>query len=83
VGSGLPLREAERLFQPVAALATPPGGAPLLAGGPQGVYRRPAGSERYESCATREFSEKVPLLPTRLPVSGPHDLEVVSDDAEP
>lgn len=83
VGSGLPLREAERLFQPVAALATPPGGTPLLAGGPQGVYRRPAGSERYESCATREFSEKVPLLPTRLPVSGPHELEVVSDNAEP
>ncbi|XXF77099.1 putative baseplate assembly protein [Myxococcaceae bacterium GXIMD 01537] len=83
VGSGLPLREAERLFQPVQALAASPSGAPLLAGGPGGVFRRPAGSERYESCATREFTEKVPLMPTRLLVSGAHELEVVSEDAEP
>jgi hypothetical protein len=82
VGSGLPLREAERLFQPVQALATPPSGAPLLAGGPEGVHRRPPGSERYESVSTREFTEKVPLMPTRLPCSGPHELEVVSEDAE-
>lgn len=82
VGSGLPLREAERLFQPVLALATPPSGAPLLAGGPDGVHRRPAGSERYESCATREFAEKVPLPATRLLCSGTHVLEVVSEDAE-
>jgi hypothetical protein len=83
VGSGLPLREAERLFQPVFALATPPSGVPLLAGGPDGVHRRPAGSERYESCATREFSEKVPMPATRLLCSGAHELEVVSEDAEP
>jgi hypothetical protein len=83
VGSGLPLREAERLFQPVHALATPPSGVPLLAGGPDGVYRRPAGSERYESCATREFTEKVPMPATRLLCSGTHELEVVSEDAEP
>jgi hypothetical protein len=83
VGSGLPLREAERLFQPVYALATPPRGAPLLAGGPEGVFRRPQGSERYEPVSTREFTEKVTLPPTWLLASGAHALEVVTDHAEP
>jgi hypothetical protein len=83
VGSGLPLREAERLFQPVYALATSPKGAPLLAGGPDGVFRRPAGSERYEPVSTREFTEKVTLPPTWLLCSGAHALEVVTDHAEP
>jgi hypothetical protein len=82
VGSGLPLREAERLFQPVYALATAPEGSPLLAGGPSGVFRRPAGSERYEPCSTREFTEKVTLPPTWLLCSGSHELEVVTDDEE-
>jgi hypothetical protein len=82
VGSGLPLREAERLFQPVYALACSPQGAPLLAGGPGGVFRRPSGSERYEPCSTREFTEKVTLPPTWLLCSGSHELEVVTDDEE-
>ena len=82
VGSGLPLREAERLFQPVHALAAAPEGSPLLAGGPGGVFRRPAGSERYEACSTREFTEKVTLPPTWLLCSGSHELEVVTDDEE-
>jgi hypothetical protein len=83
VGSGLPLREAERLFQPVYALATSPKGAPLLAGGPDGVFRRSSGSERYEPVSTREFTEKVTLPPTWLLCSGAHVLEVVTDNAEP
>ena len=82
VGSGLPLREAERLFQPVHALATAPEGTPLLAGGPSGVFRRPDTSERYEPCSTREFTEKVTLPPTWLLCSGSHELEVVTDDEE-
>jgi hypothetical protein len=82
VGSGLPLREAERLFQPVYALASSPRGAPLLAGGPGGVFRRREGSERYEPCSTREFTEKVTLPPTWLLCSGSHELEVVTDDEE-
>jgi hypothetical protein len=82
VGSGLPLREAERLFQPVYALASAPEGTPLLAGGPSGVFRRPRDSERYEACSTREFTEKVTLPPTWLLCSGSHELEVVTDDEE-
>ncbi len=82
VGSGLPLREAERLFQPVYALATSPQGTPLLAGGPEGIFRRPEGRERYEPCSTREFTEKVSLPPTWLLCSGSHELEVVTDDEE-
>jgi hypothetical protein len=82
VGSGLPLREAERLFQPVYALATAPEGAPLLTGGPSGVFRRPRDSARYEPCSTREFTEKVTLPPTWLLCSGSHELEVVTDHEE-
>ncbi|MFL5357278.1 putative baseplate assembly protein [Archangium sp.] len=83
VDSGLPLRERERLFQPVFALAGAPGGGLLLAGGPAGVYRQHQAGGQYDHCSTQEFTEKVTLPPTWLLVSGPHELEVVTvDEAE-
>jgi hypothetical protein len=80
VGSGLPLREKERLFQPVAALAARGDPALVLAGGPGGVFRSTAG-ERYEACTRQEFTEKVTLPPTWLFCSGQHEIEVVHDVA--
>jgi hypothetical protein len=82
VGSGLPLREEQRLFQPVPAVATSPDGKLLLAGGPSGVVRS-ADARRYEHCSRRELVEpqKVTLPPTWLFCSGRHQLEVVHDDA--
>jgi hypothetical protein len=83
VDSGLPLRERERLFQPVLALAVGPGGGPLLAGGPAGAHRQRKPGGQYQNCSTQEFTEKVTLPPTWLLVSGVHELEVVTvDEAE-
>lgn len=82
VGSGLPLREEGRLFQPVQALAAAPDGKLVLAGGPSGVVRS-QDARRWESCSRRELMEpqKVTLPPTWLFCSGKHDIEVVHDDA--
>ncbi len=82
VGSGLPLRQQERLFHPVQALAAKPGGGLLLAGGPGGVVRSP-NAEVYEPCSQKEYSEsqKVTLPPTWLFCSGKHEIEVVQEDA--
>ena len=83
VDSGLPLRERERLFQPVQALAAAPDGGLLLVGGPAGVWRQREAGGAYVPCSTREFTEKVTLPPTWLLVSGAHELEVVTvDEAE-
>jgi hypothetical protein len=83
VDSGLPLRERERLFQPVFALASAPGGGLLLAGGPAGVHRQREPGGQYGNCSTQEFTEKVTLPPTWLLCSGAHKVEVVSvDEAE-
>jgi hypothetical protein len=82
VGSGLPLREEGRLFQPVQALAAAPDGKLILAGGPSGVVRS-QDARRWEPCSRRELMEpqKVTLPPTWLFCSGKHDIEVVHDDA--
>jgi hypothetical protein len=83
VDSGLPLRERERLFQPVQALALAPGGGLLLSGGPAGVHRQREPGGQFESCSAQEFTEKVTLPPTWLLCSGAHKVEVVSvDEAE-
>ena len=78
VGSGLPLREKDRLFQPVPALAARTEPPLVLAGGPGGVFRSSTG-DRYEPCTQSEFTEKVTLPPTWLFCSGQHEIEVVHD----
>jgi len=82
VGSGLPLREEQRLFQPVYAVASSPDGKRLLAGGPNGVVRS-TDARRWEPCSLKELTEpqKVTLPPTWLFCSGKHEIEVVQDDA--
>jgi len=82
VGSGLPLREEGRLFQPVHAIAAAPDGKLLLAGGPSGVVRS-TDARRWEPCSRKELMEpqKVTLPPTWLFCTGKHQLEVVHDDA--
>lgn len=81
LSSGLPLRETERLFQPVPALAAAPNRPLVLAAGAGGVFRTTDG-QRYVPSAQREFSDtKVTLPPTWLFCSGQHEIEVVHDDA--
>jgi hypothetical protein len=76
----LPLRGAERLFQPIDAAATDPLGNYLLAAGPEGIYRSQDQAKSYEHVSSSEFSEKVTLPSTWLFCSGEHEMTVQSDD---
>lgn len=75
---GLPMRGSDKLFSPVQALAVSNGGALVMAGGAQGVYRSRDQATLFECASSREFSEKVALPPTWLFCSGSHDIHVVS-----
>jgi hypothetical protein len=79
IDCGLPIRDVERIFQPVHAVAADPDGRLLLAGGPTGVYRSLDHGVTYERCSTGEFSEQVTLPETWLFCSGEHKIEVMSE----
>lgn len=76
----LPLRGAERLFQPVDAVALDPLGGFMFAAGVEGIYRSRDHGERYEHVSSNTFLERVTLPGTWLFCSGEHDLEVDSED---
>ncbi len=82
--SGLPIlgaaRDADRLFEPVKAVAASPAGDRILAAGDKGILRGTDAGGVYENCSALEFHEKVTLPPTWLFCSGEHTLEVRSDD---
>lgn len=78
--AGLPLRENDKLFEPVLALAV--AGPCVLIGGSQGVYRSGNGGATFESASNSEFTEKVVLPPSWLFCSGEHRVDVaVAQDA--
>jgi hypothetical protein len=77
---GLPLRDTERLHQPVDAVTACPEGGLLMAAGSAGVYCSEDQAERFKNCSAREFSDQVTLPTTWLFCSGKHDIEVVSED---
>jgi hypothetical protein len=85
VNCGLPLRDRPR-FMPVQAVAagvSPTG--PVLAGGPQGVYRSPD-AFLWTAAADRETRDAVTIPDTWLLCSGEHRIEVVVEgggDATP
>jgi hypothetical protein len=76
----LPLRGAERLFQPIDAVATDPPGNYLLAAGIEGIYRSKDRAKSYTHVSSREFSERVTLPSTWLFCSGEHEITVQSED---
>ena len=76
----LPLRGAERLFQPIDAVATDPPANYLLASGIEGIYRSRDRAKSYTHISSREFSERVTLPSTWLFCSGEHDITVQSED---
>jgi hypothetical protein len=85
LGCGLPLREADQLFQPVDAVAADPQGRQVLAGGRLGIYRSQGPGDKdkkvsYENCSNKVFLDKVTLPPTWLFCSGEHDISVVTED---
>jgi hypothetical protein len=80
VSCGLPIRDVERLFYPVDAIAIAPDGSWLMAGGSHGVYRSNDDAMSYASASQREFLEMVALPPTWLFCSGTHEIDVVGED---
>lgn len=80
LGSGLPTRDVERIFQPVRAVAADPSQRFVLAGGPQGIYRSRDNGTTYEPCSSRLFRDKVTLPSTWLFCSGDHQVKVVTED---
>jgi hypothetical protein len=76
----LPLRGAERLFQPIDAVATDPPANYLLASGIEGIYRSQDRAKSYSHISSREFSERVTLPSTWLFCSGEHEITVQSED---
>ncbi len=77
---GLPVRDAERVFQPVGEVAAHPEGAYVMAGGINGIYRSGDNGTSYESVSENVFTDKVTLPSTWLLCSGEHRIEVVSED---
>ena len=79
VDCGLPIRDVERIFQPVLAVAADPDGRLQMAGGATGVYRSRDRGISYESCSTGVFAEQVTLPETWLFCSGEHEIEVLGE----
>ncbi|HZM79961.1 MAG TPA: putative baseplate assembly protein [Candidatus Limnocylindrales bacterium] len=77
VNCGLPLRDRTR-FVPVLAIACH---AQIFSGGTQGIHRRSTETQ-WKSAAGTDLAQLVTIPPTWLLVSGAHDIEVVSEDAQ-
>ncbi|HEX8249832.1 MAG TPA: putative baseplate assembly protein [Pyrinomonadaceae bacterium] len=77
--SGLPIRDAERSFYPVEALAALSGQKFVLAGGRRGVYRSDDNGTTYESVSQKVFDDKVTLPETWLFCSGTHEIEIIAE----
>jgi hypothetical protein len=79
VRCGLPLRDAGR-FHPVDALGVGPGGACVMAGGAEGIFRSLDGGVTYARATRQEFTDRVTLPPTWLFCSDAHEIEVIGED---
>lgn len=80
IDCGLPMRDTERLFHPINAVAVGGQDSLIMTAGPKGVYRSEDAGGSYESCSTKIFTEKVSLPETWLFCSGEHNIIVVSED---
>ncbi|MDQ1707769.1 MAG: hypothetical protein QOJ88_980 [Pyrinomonadaceae bacterium] len=80
VECGLKLRDDNRTFQPVIALAADPQQNLVLAGGAAGIYRSADNGTSYESVSSKIFLDKVTLPETWLFCSGEHQVEVVNEN---
>ncbi len=77
VNCGLPLRDRTR-FEPVHSVAAK---QQVFVGGVGGVHRR-QGASAWKAAASTELASLVTIPPTWLLVSGDHDIEVVTEDAQ-
>lgn len=77
---GLPIRDAERIFFPIDAVASRSGQDFVLIGGKRGVFRSGDDGTNYESVSRKVFADKVTIPPTWLFCSGEHEIEIVSGE---
>ena len=80
VECGLKLRDDNRTFQPVLALAADPEQNLVMAGGPSGIYRSSDNGTTYQSVSSKVFLDKVTLPEAWLFCSGEHQVEVVNEN---
>ncbi|MGO1075818.1 baseplate J/gp47 family protein [Inquilinus sp. CA228] len=84
LGSGLPIRDKDRLWHPVLAVAAAPpaadGGVVALAGGPVGLCRSADGGQTFVSVSATVFNDRAPLPRNWLYCAGRHSITVVSGD---
>jgi hypothetical protein len=80
IDCGLPLRDRERLHQPVDFVMTDRDGGLVMAAGNAGVYCSGDQGEHFSNCSSKEFLDQVTLPTTWLFCSDEHDIEVVSED---
>ena len=81
--AGLPIRDTERLLEPIDALAASPvpDGKPIvLSGGQRGVHRSLDGGTTFECVSLENFKDRVPLPRGWLYCAGQHDIEVVREE---
>jgi hypothetical protein len=77
--SGLPIRDAERIFSPIETIASLAGQKYVFVGGKRGVSRSADNGTNYESVSQKTFDDKVALPPTWLFCSGEHEIEIVAE----
>ena len=77
VNNGLPQADdGTRL--PINALAVT--NTAIMVGSPAGIYRSDDGGQHYVSCSQKQFTDRVTLPPAWVFCSGPHEIDVVSED---
>lgn len=85
IDCGLPLRDIERILQPVNDVAVAPRGAEadhtpvLLCGGPEGLYRSEDGGQAFAHASATEFSERVTVGEGFLFCSDEHEIDTTTD----
>ena len=77
---GLPIRDAQRNFFPINAMASQSAQKHLLVGTVKGVYRSNDNGTNYEFISEKVFKNKVTIPETWLFCSGEHEIQVIVDD---
>ena len=77
---GLPIRDVERLFHPVDAVAIAPDRCWIMAGSNRGAYRSKDSGASFENASLLEFPDMVALPPTWLFCAEAHQIDVVSEE---
>lgn len=80
--AGLPIRDTERLLQPIHALGAESGRdqPSVITGTDNGLYRSLDGGDSYQRIGCRQSPERAALPPDWLYCSGSHVIQIVVDE---